>query len=293
MCLLRMPTLPYAERFRGVHIFLPLDGQGLAADDTRHVQPLGEADGDEDQNEIPAEKHHKQDDEEDERQGVQDVDDAHHHFVDAPAEITRHGAVCHAERQRHEGGQNTDSQRYPYADQNAREQIATVSVRAKQEADANNVGNHRGALAVGRQRFDPAIVEQIRTVDVAHDAGIDCLFGGDRRGDGRAADTDLAHRHARPLQNALKLRNNRLGLRVGFEARRHTDILRIDAVVGVRDNHRSDCRGKRQQTEHDGARDRSAVTPQPAPGVLPKRAADDRMQRFAIRLRPSEPWPPP
>ena len=98
-----MPLRADAERLGGLDVFLPLDRQGLAADDARHVEPLDRADGDEHQHEVPAEEHHQHDDEEDEGQGVQDVDDAHHDLVDAPAEIAGRRAVEHADRRRDEG----------------------------------------------------------------------------------------------------------------------------------------------------------------------------------------------
>ena len=86
-----------AERLGGLDELLPLQAEGLAADDAGHVEPLGEADGDEDDDEAAAEEDDHQDDEEDEGQRVEDVDDAHHHVVDPPAEIARDRAVADAE----------------------------------------------------------------------------------------------------------------------------------------------------------------------------------------------------
>ena len=88
-----MPLRLDAQRLRRLHVFLPLDGQGLAAHDARHVEPFDGADGDEHQDEVPAEEHHQHDHEEDEGQRVEDVDDAHHDEVDAPAEIAGGRAV--------------------------------------------------------------------------------------------------------------------------------------------------------------------------------------------------------
>ena len=66
-----------------------LQAQGLATDDARHVQPVDRPDGDEDQHDVAAEDHHQQDHEKHERQGVDDVHDAHHDAVRGAAVETR------------------------------------------------------------------------------------------------------------------------------------------------------------------------------------------------------------
>ncbi len=91
---LRMPRVADAQRLGRRDVLLPLDRQRLPAHDARHVEPFDGADGEEHQDEIAAEEHDQQDDEEDERQRIEDVDDAHHHVVDAPAEIAGGRAVA-------------------------------------------------------------------------------------------------------------------------------------------------------------------------------------------------------
>ena len=160
-------------------------------------------------------------------------------------------------------GQDADGERDAAADQDAGQEVAAVAVGAEQEADADDVGDHGAALAVGGQVLDAGIVEQVGAVDVAHDARIDRLLGRDRRADGEPVDRHLACRDASPAASALSNSgSDRFGLRIGFEARRHAHILRIDAVVG--DAARSTGRpiaASASSHEHERAGHRGAVAP--------------------------------
>ncbi len=52
-----------AERARRLDIFLALDGEGLAADDARHVEPEDRAHGEEHEHEVAAKEDDQHDDE--------------------------------------------------------------------------------------------------------------------------------------------------------------------------------------------------------------------------------------
>jgi hypothetical protein len=103
----------------------------LAAHDTRHVQPVDRADGDENENNVAAEEHHQQDHEEHERHGVEDVDDAHHDVVHAPAEIARGGAPADADQEAHERRHHANEQRDAAAVERADEQVAAEGISAE------------------------------------------------------------------------------------------------------------------------------------------------------------------
>ena len=115
----------------GLDEFAMLQRHGLAAHDARHVQPLHRADRDEDQEDVPAEEHGQQDDEEHEGQGIEDIDDAHHHIVDRAADIAGDRAIDHADHQADDRGQDADHQRDARAVQRAGEQVAAVGIRAE------------------------------------------------------------------------------------------------------------------------------------------------------------------
>src|SRR3546814_7256354 len=66
-----------------------------------------------------------------EGQGIQHVDDAHHHRIDAPADETRRGAVQHADHQADDGGGEADGERDAAAIQRAHEQVAAVRIIAE------------------------------------------------------------------------------------------------------------------------------------------------------------------
>src|SRR5438270_7036893 len=76
----------------GLDKLAPLQAHGLAADDSRHVEPGDRTDRDIDEGDVTAEHHGQHDDEEDEGNGVEDVDDAHHDRIDPALEKTGRGA---------------------------------------------------------------------------------------------------------------------------------------------------------------------------------------------------------
>jgi hypothetical protein len=93
-----------AERAGGLDELHLLHRHDLAADDAGHRQPLDGADGDEEQDDVPAEEHHEQDHENRERQRVDDVHHAHHDGVGLAAEEAGDRAVDDADGQRDERG---------------------------------------------------------------------------------------------------------------------------------------------------------------------------------------------
>ena len=108
--------------------------QGLAANDSRHVQPDDGAQGDEDQEQVPAEEHHEQNDEEHEGHRVEDVHDAHHEVVQPSAEIAGDGAVADADKQADQRRGQTHHQRDASAVKGAHEQVPSQRVGAEQVA---------------------------------------------------------------------------------------------------------------------------------------------------------------
>src|SRR5688572_2792580 len=97
--------------FRRLDAFPPPDGDGLAADDARHVEPADRADGDVDEGDARPEHDRQHDHEEDEGQRIEDVDDPHHGPVDPPADETGRGAPYHADDQAHHGRGESDHER--------------------------------------------------------------------------------------------------------------------------------------------------------------------------------------
>ena len=168
-------ALPDAQRLGRRDIFLPPDRQRLAAHDARHVEPQHRADRQEHQHEIAPEEHHQHDDEEDEGQGIEHVDDAHHDLVGLAAEKAGGGAVEHADHHGDKAGKQPDGQRDAAGHQRARQQIAADIVGAEQEILLLDRGAHHHAHAVRRQLLDLGVVEGVGTVDVAHVALVDLL----------------------------------------------------------------------------------------------------------------------
>src|ERR1051325_12030712 len=80
------PPLRYTTRLRSLDEFPAPEADCLAPHDTGHVQPRDRADRDVDQGDFAAKDDGQQDDEEDEGNGIEDVDDAHHGAVDSPAD---------------------------------------------------------------------------------------------------------------------------------------------------------------------------------------------------------------
>ena len=87
---------------RGFDKLFTLQAQGLSAHDTRHIQPGNHADGNKDQQDILTKKGHQQDDEEHKREGVEDLQQTHHHRIHFAAEITGKRTVQRAEDHRHQ-----------------------------------------------------------------------------------------------------------------------------------------------------------------------------------------------
>jgi hypothetical protein len=110
---------------------LPLIDKRLAPHDPAHGQPFDRADGGEDQHDVALEDRQQEDDEEDEGQGIEHVDDAHHEVVDAPAQIAGDGAPGDPDEEADGGGDDADQQRDAQADQQAGEQVTALQVGAE------------------------------------------------------------------------------------------------------------------------------------------------------------------
>ena len=103
---------------------LVLEAQNLAANYARHRQPRHRAERGEKQKQAALEKRKQYHDQYDVRQRVYDIDYPHHHVIRAPAEITRDGAIGHADHKRHHSSYESYEQAYAAAIKQAREQIA-------------------------------------------------------------------------------------------------------------------------------------------------------------------------
>ena len=144
-----------ADGLGGQDVLLLLDGEDLAAHLPGHGDPVEKAEHDEDGNHARAEPCHQrplracdpvldgdreQNHDQNVRQGVDDIDNAHHHHVHHPAEIAGDGAVDDAD--------DNDDQRREDADQqrNARAVDDADGVVAAQGVGAHDVGEDLAAL---------------------------------------------------------------------------------------------------------------------------------------------------
>ena len=127
------------------HVFLLLDGQHLAAHLARHAHPVEKTEDDEDGDHARAELHNQlalgrsdhvldrdgqQDHDQHVRQGVDDIDDAHHDHIDLAAEITGDCAVNDADHHDDQRRDEADHQRNARAVYDADAVIAAEIVRA-------------------------------------------------------------------------------------------------------------------------------------------------------------------
>ena len=229
-----MPPVVDAERLGRLHVFLALDRQRLAAHDARHVEPFDGADGDEHQDEVPAEEHDQHDDEEDEGQRIEDVDDAHHDEVDPAAEIAGRRAVDHAD---HDRDRRWRAGRWP-----ARRGPA-IEVRVRRSRPLASVPKRKCRRSIGASIDEPPAVvgalddlrraEQVGAIEDRRAAAR--RSGAAQRASGAGAvafDAEHLRRVARMrARNALDRRLDLLGLRIGGDRLAgHAHIVRIDAI---------------------------------------------------------------
>ncbi len=112
---------------------LPLpQAQCLSANDTRHVEPVDRSDCNKDQQEVPVERDHQEDDEENEWQRIQRVDEAHHHGIDSAAHVARDSAVRNADDEADDARHHRDENRDLNAEHRSHEQVAAEIIRAEQ-----------------------------------------------------------------------------------------------------------------------------------------------------------------
>ena len=117
-----------SERDRGVDEPATAQRKGLAADDTGHGQPPDRADRDEDEPQTAAKHDGQHDHEEHVRQRVENVDKAHHPFVDAAAQVTGGRPPGDANHEAHNTGKQRDQERHAGAGPDPDEQVAAVGV---------------------------------------------------------------------------------------------------------------------------------------------------------------------
>ena len=136
-----------AHRAGRQHVFVGLDGQDLAAHQARHAHPVQHAEHHEQRDHVGAhlgqrralegvaqhlgQHHGQQHHHQRVGQGVDDVDDAHHHHVHLPAEIAGYGAVEQADHQHDQTGEQAHRQRHPRAVEHADEVVAAQLVGAE------------------------------------------------------------------------------------------------------------------------------------------------------------------
>src|SRR5579859_6936185 len=138
---------PHAAGARRLDEFLVLQAQGLAAHDHGDGQPQERADRDQNRFDAAAQHHGQHDDEEQERQAVEHVDDAHHDRVDGTAEEAGDGTVADADDDRDDGREHADQQRRPAALEHAREQVAAEIVGAE-DVPAREGRRNRDAVEI-------------------------------------------------------------------------------------------------------------------------------------------------
>ena len=129
---------------RRLNKLFALQAQGLSAYDTGHVQPGDHADSDKNQQDILTKKGHQQDNEEHKREGVEDLQQTHHHRIHFAAEIPGKRTVQRAEDHRHQRRRHPNHQRNTPADRHAHQQIATGGVGPKVVARGHvrGIGHH-------------------------------------------------------------------------------------------------------------------------------------------------------
>jgi hypothetical protein len=256
-----------------------LRDERLAADDAGHVEPLDRAHGDEHQHEVAPEEHDQQDHEEDEGQRVEHVDDAHHHRCRCARRDSRPSPRRHADHEGDRRRKHADGEGDPPGDERAGEQVAAVAVGAEEEMPAVD----RNIDVISRRVLrgdlaDPGGAEQVGAVEIDQQPLVDLPLPDQ----GLTAivvpsPTSMSRRSTRARMRAAMRSDGRrqlLGRGIGVEARRDADVFLVDLVVVVR--HHVGAEGSSRQgdqRQHDGARHRGAVAQQPAPGVLPERAA--------------------
>lgn len=108
-------------------------GENLSAHDTRHLDPHGQADGNEDLRYAFAQGKRDGDDQKQGRDGPHHIDEPNHHIVDFASEESAQTADRDADEQAQEHGNETDGQADAAAQDKAAEEIATELVGAQKE----------------------------------------------------------------------------------------------------------------------------------------------------------------
>ncbi|MPM38424.1 hypothetical protein SDC9_85053 [bioreactor metagenome] len=136
-----------AESLGGQNILVVFDGEYLAADQTRHADPIEQAKDHEHADHVVAQagqdgpfqgiaqqlvKHHRQHNHHQRiGQRIDNVHDAHHHDICFAAHIARHRAVKQADEQHNDAGEKAYSQGYARAIYHADEIITPQFVRTE------------------------------------------------------------------------------------------------------------------------------------------------------------------
>ena len=103
----------------------------MRAHNPRHGQPFHRADGEEQEQNIAPEYHHQKHDKNHKGQGIEDIDQAHHHGIDPATHIARHGAPGDANDQCHSGGDKPNRKRDTPAVHDLRQDIAAKDIGAQ------------------------------------------------------------------------------------------------------------------------------------------------------------------
>ena len=146
-----------ADRLGGLDELGLLEGQHLAAGEPGDGHPADEADGDEHEEQaverLPedglAERDRQQDDEQDVREGVDDVGDAHQEVVRAATEPARERADRHADEDDDGLDDEGDRDADPGPVEEPAQQVTTELVRAE---DVVRRERRQRAVAVGEDR---------------------------------------------------------------------------------------------------------------------------------------------
>ncbi|KKA14521.1 hypothetical protein VP03_08060 [Sinorhizobium meliloti] len=228
------------QRLRRSNELAPLKRQRLAAHDAGHIQPFDSPDHQEDQDEAAAEEDDEHHDEENEGQRIEDLYQAHHDVIDAPADIARGRPVYDADAERNETSQQADGDGDLAAQHHPDKQVAAIGIGAEGEIFPRHLALDLQGTAIVLRRDHLGVLELVCPVEIARGAGIDRLIGGHRGGEGFAVDVEFRERDACTGRHALHHVLKRRRIRARLEAGADRDIGRKDLIVAVRREKRTD-----------------------------------------------------
>jgi hypothetical protein len=182
----------------GDKLRLTYGAQDLSPHDSGHRHPAEAAQDHEDDQEVPPQHGHDDDDQEHVGQPVEDVDEAHHEAVHLAPQESRDGAVPDADEQADAGRQDSHRERNMAPVKGADHQVAPVRVRSHPVLSAGGLlglFQRLAAVVVGREERDQGRGESDREEEPEADHGPPVLPEAPERQVGRAASLDGCAAH--------------------------------------------------------------------------------------------------